>query len=86
MATRKKIEIGFIIALVALCLTLATKLVAHGSHERGQDASISQLEIQHLNMQPKVDKIDVIENDIKYIKAAADEMKSDVKEILRRTP
>jgi hypothetical protein len=86
MVKGNKLELGIIISLIGLVLLLASKLVAYGGRERDQDNDIKYLKHQHEIWAPKVDKIDVVENDVAHIKKAVDETKLDVKELLKRTP
>lgn len=78
----RRIEIGTIIAAIGLILVLAGKLMAQGAHEADQDKAIDAINKEHDRWAPKVDKVDVIENDIKHIIATITETRNDVKRLL----
>lgn len=84
MATTKKVQIGVLISLIGLILMLATNLVAYGRSDGEQKRDIKTLQREMDNYKPKIDKVNVIENDIEHIKSDVSEIKNDVKTLLQR--
>ncbi len=84
MATRQKIQIGVIIATIGLVLALAGNLIAYGRSDQKQADDIFSLQKEMSESKPKIDKVNVMENDILHIKQSTDETKRDVKILLMR--
>jgi hypothetical protein len=86
MATRQKIQLGVIVAIIGLILTLATNLVAYARSdaEQRKDIDFAKREIEM--MRPKVEKIGVIENDVDHIKKKVDGMDIKLDALLMKGP
>lgn len=78
----RRLQIGTVIAVIGMVIALAGKIMAYESRESAQDKAIEAINREHERWAPKVDKVDIIENDMKHIIATVTETRNDVKRLL----
>lgn len=81
MPSTQKIQIGLIVSLVGLVLTLAGHLVAYSRTDQTYRVRVDLHEKAIEKVIPKVESIDVIKNDIGYMKNDLAEIKLMIKEM-----
>lgn len=83
MPRTQKIQIGVIVALIGLILTLATNLIAYVRSDQSLREDVKQHGKEIERMRPKVEDIGSIKTDITNIKRATERIEEKLDEFIK---
>lgn len=84
MPRAQKIQLGIVISMIGIILALLGNLVSYVRAEQNNRNNIFQAQKDITDMKPKVEKVLVIESEVKGMSKDIDEIKGDVKLLLQR--